>query len=356
MNKGLVAAVALGAMIFGAAVVTVAQLVFAPPATITPETPTPTPTAVAPTPTPEVEAVSWVSGEWTPTAEYPGPRVGNAAMVYSAGYYYVLGGNTGDGENPNWVPDSYRFDPATNAWTPIAGLPGDEPYVEIRQAGDNIFQLDVSAGDVYLYDADADAWNKLPSPAPIGCVGSVPTDNSLICLDDERDGVRYDLASSTWITLPGTAGGARGTWWEDKLYLIDINRVIDLSTLQSSELGWGNPWIVASQFGESLGIFTADTYMSVDGGKLVSTPGKYDLPEGPPVVFDNTGTDRRGLLWDGDYVLDPVTGVRYSTGDLTGDFAVGADAILMCDRDEDDSTLTGSCQYRPFGEAIPPQA
>ena len=101
-----------------------------PTRTNTPGGPTNTPTRTAtPGGTPCV-----VDGTWSTGAPYPITILDNAAASVG-GFVYSFSGVSGG----LLVPNSYKYDPTANTWTPIAPLPAAREQASAVSDGTNIY-------------------------------------------------------------------------------------------------------------------------------------------------------------------------------------------------------------------------
>jgi hypothetical protein len=76
------------------------------------------------------------------------------------GYIYAVGGNTSNGEK------SYRYDPSTNTWTPIA----DVPFTTLGKGSSQVVDIQgrpvtISSGlnQVAAYNPASNTWSVYPT-------------------------------------------------------------------------------------------------------------------------------------------------------------------------------------------------
>ncbi len=106
-----------------------------------------------------------------------GALLGHAACGMN-GRLYLVGDDRG--EYATTYPDLYIYDIATDTWSQGAGMPDgrstpamvcDEPHGKLYVIGgfpfDDSAHYYVGSGDLWAYDADADAWDDTLSPHPL---------------------------------------------------------------------------------------------------------------------------------------------------------------------------------------------
>jgi N-acetylneuraminic acid mutarotase len=148
------------------------------------------------------------------TGERPGPRYG-ARLACVGDSLYLFGGN----HQGSVLGDLYRFDTAVHTWTRLDQSAGDRPSPRFHPAlltvDDRIYLFGGGDGrggyfgDLYVYDASADRWEKLEptgeAPGPRGCP-----------LPLSADGKRIYLFS-------GAQRAAQyGSWINGDLYVYDV--------------------------------------------------------------------------------------------------------------------------------------
>lgn len=116
---------------------------------------------------------------WTPAAPLPVPRhhMGSAVL---GGKLYAIGGQVGHDAGLVTQSAVHVYDPAVNAWTPLAPLPRARSHI-----GNSTFVLggrivvaggetghDVPMSDVTAYDPATDTWTAL-SPLPLARASAV---------------------------------------------------------------------------------------------------------------------------------------------------------------------------------------
>ena len=118
----------------------------------------------APSPTPTATPCASV-GAWTEQSPYPIAVSGNAVSS-QGGNVYSFGGIA----NNVAVANAYKYTPATNAWTPIASLPGPRGWFSAASDGKYIYLLGGvdqnfnTTATLWRYDPATNTYNtSLPS-------------------------------------------------------------------------------------------------------------------------------------------------------------------------------------------------
>ena len=147
-------------------------------------------------------------GEWTDRPNYPMAVEDPVVGVYGGRLYSFTGGRSN--------PASYRYDPATQAWTPIADAPIAREAAAGAYVGGGRFVVTGGLGGddaapvaaTSIYDADTDTWTSgAPNPSPWAGAGSAVLDGKLYvvggCLNacGRTDVLRYDPATDVWTRL-----------------------------------------------------------------------------------------------------------------------------------------------------------
>jgi N-acetylneuraminic acid mutarotase len=116
------------------------------------------------TPLATVEAYDFGDGRWHRVADLPGPRE-HAGHAVHDGRFYVVGGRN---RRTDALHDMTRYDPATDSWEAVAGLPVPTGGLEALTFDGAILALGggndrggTVTGAVQRYDADADTWTQL---------------------------------------------------------------------------------------------------------------------------------------------------------------------------------------------------
>jgi N-acetylneuraminic acid mutarotase len=105
---------------------------------------------------------------WTARAPLPNPR-NHLTGIALDGKVYAIGGQYNENENTGLQTDVHRYDPATNAWTKLAGLPKARSHVVAVVRDGQILVLggtnagNIASGDVTAYDPVRNVWAQLPS-------------------------------------------------------------------------------------------------------------------------------------------------------------------------------------------------
>lgn len=201
----------IGAAAAAAAVVTATVLLW-------PGNPATGPVPAIPATTPSPTTL----GTWQKTAPSPLSPRHSSITAWVDGTFLVVGGDTTASCGPaedclhpaNLVRDGARYDPATNTWTKIADAPmalvNDEPIPDAHPLtavlGHTVYVITTSGSGQYgvraprllAYDADADRWKELPSPAaqPLNLVS---TTDSVIAFTGTQGYESFDPAVGRWV-------------------------------------------------------------------------------------------------------------------------------------------------------------
>ncbi len=149
-------------------------------------------------------------GSWAVRA--PGPyAMAGAASCVDGSYAYAWGGSGG---NTTHV----RYDPATDSWTPLAGLPTavyNAAGVSFRGFNYSFGNSSSPQGLVLRYDPAADSWATLAGGNPHLYRAAAATDGASIHLLGGYSAggyagrfTRYDVERGTFEALPPLEGGA----------------------------------------------------------------------------------------------------------------------------------------------------
>ena len=144
------------------------------------------------------------AGGWQAKASLPNPRnhLGGAAL---GGKIYAIGGQHGQEEVQDAQSDVHRYDPATNAWTKVASLPGARSHLSgsvftmngklIVIGGETKFLTQTST--IYSYDPATNKWSllgNLPAPRSTAITGFVAPNKIIV-----STGNNPDAKKETWI-------------------------------------------------------------------------------------------------------------------------------------------------------------
>jgi hypothetical protein len=161
------------------------------------------PTGYTPTPT----ATPCVSvGLWTEQTPYPIVISGNA-VASQGGNVYSFGGIA----NNIAIANAYKYNPATNTWTPIASLPAPRGWFSAASDGTYIYLLGgvdqnfATTATLWRYDPASDTYNtNLPSYSiPTYFHASVYLNGKIYRIAGAAIGTDYhvevyDIATNTW--------------------------------------------------------------------------------------------------------------------------------------------------------------
>jgi N-acetylneuraminic acid mutarotase len=161
------------------------------------------PTGYTPTPT----ATPCVSvGSWTEQTPYPIVISGNA-VASQGGNVYSFGGIA----NNIAIANAYKYNPATNTWTPIASLPAARGWFSAASDGTYIYLLGgvdqnfTTTATLWRYDPASDTYNtNLPSYSiPTYFHASVYLNGKIYRIAGAAIGTDYhvevyDIATNTW--------------------------------------------------------------------------------------------------------------------------------------------------------------
>ena len=148
---------------------------------------------------------------WSQIENYPTAIMDNSGDQID-GTVYSVGGFNGSA----LVNSGFAYDPATNAWSPIANMAVEREKPGAGAIGGKLY---VSGGwnnsgvpnpNTQGYDPGTDSWETVaPNPAPRAAPGSAVVDDKLYQVGGCVDGactpsstvVRYDPAADSWDTL-----------------------------------------------------------------------------------------------------------------------------------------------------------
>ena len=123
-----------------------------------------------------VYAGSYASGSVYPTTTYLGSGVGVNGFLYS------IGGNT----TSTLVTECYKYNVATDTWTPMASLPAGRRVFAAANVGNFIYAMGGSDAaslyqtTVYKYDITLDTWSTVaPLPVAMGWCKAVSYNNKI---------------------------------------------------------------------------------------------------------------------------------------------------------------------------------
>lgn len=256
------------------------------------------------------------SGEWAGLSGSPLSPRSNAAGAWLDGEFFLVGGQLSAPCPPNadciapdrLLKDGAAFNPATGTWRRIADAPvalsEGEPVVV---AGRLYFQLGYgSTASVYAYDAGADAWSKVPTPAGGGVLVAFGDRLASVAWSTEVAGAHDELldpATGEWTRLPADP--------LEPAYERTMVRVGDRALLFAKD--------VPPESGAKAPVFrlaeldlATGKWRRLPDSEVVGTAGRA---VGDLVVFPELGSYDGGEVgnWGRDYpaggIYDPATGV-----------------------------------------------
>jgi N-acetylneuraminic acid mutarotase len=169
---------------------------------------------------------------WTPRANLPVPLAG-APGASDGTYGYVACGETWGGTRTNTL---YRYDPSTNSWTNLSTVPGGVErwlsFMAYYQGKLYIGGGQPSSGcrqDFYAYDIATNTWTTLPNHPNTHFDGWAVAYNGKIYVTGHHPGCNtctnqyyyYNIASNAWSAMPVFPGGPR-----NNLHLVELNGVL----------------------------------------------------------------------------------------------------------------------------------
>jgi N-acetylneuraminic acid mutarotase len=169
---------------------------------------------------------------WTPRANLPVPLDG-AVGASDGTYGYVACGRTTGGTYTNTL---YRYDPSTDSWTNLSTVPGGVgrfiPIMAYYQGKLYIGGGWGSSGcrqDFYAYDIAMNNWTTLPNHPTTHYDAWAMAYNGKIYVTGEHPACGaytnqyyyYNIASNAWSPMPVFPGGNR-----NNLQLVELNGVL----------------------------------------------------------------------------------------------------------------------------------
>lgn len=145
---------------------------------------------------------------WSAAASMPGPREGARAVALADGRVLLAGGDASEGRQR--LADALQYDPATNAWTAVAGPPLTtflSTMVQL-QGGDVLAIGITSTGSTRteLYDPATRGWTETSGPAIVqgAALTALADGRALLCGGTGPDGeasataALFDPAGLRW--------------------------------------------------------------------------------------------------------------------------------------------------------------
>lgn len=185
-------------------------------------------------PIPDIYAYDPASDSWNKEGEIPADRQRGAAglVTFEDKIYVVCGIQDGHWDGHTAWLDEYN--PATQEWTKLSDAPRTRDHFHAAVINGKLYSaggrntsaktdqsLDLTIGEVDVYDFEADKWETLDKPLPTQRAGTaaVPYGESLIIIGGESSAQVpahsevevYDVASQSWTSLPSLEQGRHGT-------------------------------------------------------------------------------------------------------------------------------------------------
>ena len=261
----------------------------------------------------------YTSGSVYPTTTYLG------SGVAVNGYLYSIGGNTTSGLGT----ECYKYNVATDTWTPIASLPSGLRVLATAAVGNYVYAIggsnmsSVYQTSVYKYDIVGDAWTTVASlPMTIGWGKAVGYNNNYIYLAGGYDGVStvlssvyvYDITANTWTSatsMPGPKfGGAFSVTGNTLVYAagaddIDISSSVYVGTIDAVNpllITWTTmakqyPGISKQLYSEYHGRITELLKpKQIESEKIHLSPDATSYPPGAMYRFDGAPWGADGII------------------------------------------------------------
>lgn len=167
---------------------------------------------------------------WAPRAPLPNPR-NHLAGAALDGKVYAIGGQYNENENTGLQTDVHRYDPATDVWTKVAGLPRARSHLVAVVRDGQLLTLggtnpgNVASSDVTAYDQAGNTWSQLPSlpggrktpvAASVGDTVVVTGGSHATATYRGRFAARWATGPAMPVALGEVAGGVVGS----SLYLV----------------------------------------------------------------------------------------------------------------------------------------
>ena len=160
------------------------------------------------------------SSEWSRGATAPEMRIHAALALLGDGSILVAGGasDLADGP-PSPNPETWRYDPGSDEWTPAASLAGDGIFDGRAFTLPSGRVVVISSSGTHAYDPEADAWSPLASPVGERYVpnavllrdGRVLSAGGLGCSEKSELTEVYDPVADAWTPVGEVAINSRAT-------------------------------------------------------------------------------------------------------------------------------------------------
>ncbi len=196
----------------------------------------------------------WTSGSVYPTTTYLGGGVG------VVGYIYSIGGNTAS----LLGTECYKYNVATNTWSPIASLPAGRRVLAVAASGNFVYAIggsdmaSVYQSTVYKYDIAGNSWSTVaPLPLAIGWGKAVGYSSNYIYFAGGVDAASnylsnvylYNVSANTWTaatSMPGPKfGGAFSVVGDKLVYAAGADPAGISNIVYVGIIDAGNPALIA---------------------------------------------------------------------------------------------------------------
>lgn len=194
-----------------------------------------------------------VMDSWTARTSLPGTlRYGTHGFALN-GYGYVGGGNSGSASGP-YLSDLWRWDPTSDQWTQVSGIPGQARYGSTPFVIGNLGYVhggraaDLSfINELWQYDPVQDQWQIKPTmpgpgrswsmvmPFSVDAVAGCGAENGVL----QYDAYRYLPSSNTWSTIPDYPGASG---WSGASFALQGRVFGGLGRVLSPVAGYHNDW------------------------------------------------------------------------------------------------------------------
>ncbi|MFL5863224.1 MAG: Kelch repeat-containing protein [Solirubrobacteraceae bacterium] len=249
---------------------------------------------------------------WTAGAALTTARAAHAAVTGSDGYIYAIGGITAGGGETNSVE---RYDPAADAWSPVASMPTPRQGLAACVVGTNIYAIggqnspSQALTTVEVFSTVLGTWNAVALPSlPLGrtqlaasagpggliyAIGGLDSSGTPV-----SDVHSWDQAmSSTWLTVSSALGSttarlAAALGPDGRLYAVGGN------TTLSDAAATANAEVFTTAAAQPQPYITNGTYQSPD---IILTDPATSLPV--PLGGQPTGPWDTQLTPNTDYPL-----------------------------------------------------
>ena len=185
-------------------------------------------------PIPDIYVYDPATDAWDKQGNIPANRKrGAAGVVAYQDKIYVVGGML-DGHWDGHTAWLDEYDPETNEWKTLADAPRTRDHFQAAVMDGKLYaaggrntsaktdqSLDLTIGEVDVYDFETGKWETLAEPLPTLRAGTtaIPYDQQLIIIGGESgtqvpahaEVEAYDVASDSWKSLPSLLQGRHGT-------------------------------------------------------------------------------------------------------------------------------------------------